>query len=216
MLGRRFAAVLSIIGVVMLTLATQKANAEPLNCIEKNGVIINKQQSEEVPGKLIVTGESKEKDIKILVKKEKSRQWHSVDVQGNRFSKEIWLISGRGKYSIAVMVKEEEGKYTYGPEFDVVNTVEINKFSAPTEHIDSNNKEIIDLAQEIVKNSDTDIEKAKAIYDWVVGNIKYDYKKYNNHLKNDFNNKYGALVALSTRKGVCYDFAALTAALADL
>jgi protein-disulfide isomerase-like protein with CxxC motif len=212
MLGWRFAAVLSILAVIMSTLPAQKANAESLEYIEKNGVLVNKQQTEEVQGKLIVIGESKERNIKILVKKEKSRHWHSVDVKGNRFSKEIWLTSGKGKYSIAVMIKEEDEKYSYGPEFDVVNAIEINKFLVPAEHIDSNSKEIIDIAQKIIKNSVTDIEKARAIYDWVVGNIKYDYKKYSNHLKNNFNNEYGALVALNTRKGVCYDFATLTAA----
>jgi len=165
MLSQRFAVVFSIFVVIMLTSVTQKASAEGLEFIEKNGVLIKKLQSQEVAGKLVISGESKEKDIKILVKKENSRQWHSVDIQGKSFSKEVWLTSGKGKYSIAVMLKEEDDKYSYGPEFEVVNTKEINKFLVPAEHIDSNNKEVINLAQYIVKDRTTDAEKAKAIYE---------------------------------------------------
>ncbi|HYE12652.1 MAG TPA: transglutaminase-like domain-containing protein, partial [Patescibacteria group bacterium] len=74
-------------------------------------------------------------------------------------------------------------------------------------------KPIVEKAAEITENLTGDREKAKAIYNWVSKNIDYDYEKYNKHLNNDYDNEYGALLALNTKKGVCYDYAALVAAL---
>lgn len=64
-----------------------------------------------------------------------------------------------------------------------------------------------ELADEICADSDTDAEKVQAIYNWMIANMEYDYN-------------YKALLqyfdvrrTLSTRKGVCYDFSNLFAAL---
>ena len=64
-----------------------------------------------------------------------------------------------------------------------------------------------ELADEICADSDTDAEKVQAIYNWMIANFEYDYN-------------YRALLqyfdvrrTLSTRKGVCYDFSNLFAAL---
>ena len=67
--------------------------------------------------------------------------------------------------------------------------------------------EIVELADEISAECDTDSEKVKAIYDWIIHNFEYDYG-------------YTPLVqyfdvhqTIETRKGICYDFAHLFAAL---
>ena len=64
-----------------------------------------------------------------------------------------------------------------------------------------------ELADEICVDCDTDEEKVKAIYGWVIRNFEYDCDckpiiQYFNVRK-----------TLSTRKGICYDFAHLFAAL---
>lgn len=63
------------------------------------------------------------------------------------------------------------------------------------------------LADEICVDCDTDEEKVKAIYKWMIYNFEYDYDcepliQYFNVRK-----------TLSTRKGICYDFSHLFAAL---
>ena len=65
----------------------------------------------------------------------------------------------------------------------------------------------VELADEICADCDTDEEKAKAIYEWMIHNFEYDYEyepivQYFNVRK-----------TLSTRKGICYDFSHLFAAL---
>lgn len=63
------------------------------------------------------------------------------------------------------------------------------------------------LADEICADSDTDAEKVQAIYNWMIMNFEYDYD-YQTLLQ-----YFNVRRTLSTRKGVCYDFANLFAAL---
>jgi hypothetical protein len=65
----------------------------------------------------------------------------------------------------------------------------------------------VKLADEICADCDTDEEKVKAIFEWMIHNFEYDYEyepivQYFNVRK-----------TLSTRKGICYDFSHLFAAL---
>ena len=64
-----------------------------------------------------------------------------------------------------------------------------------------------ELADEICADCDTDKEKVKALYQWMIHNFEYDYEcepivQYFNVRK-----------TLRTRKGICYDFSHLFAAL---
>ena len=59
----------------------------------------------------------------------------------------------------------------------------------------------VEIADEICANCDTDEEKVKVIYEWMIHNFEYDYEcepivQYFNVRK-----------TLHTRKGICYDFA---------
>lgn len=65
----------------------------------------------------------------------------------------------------------------------------------------------VKLANEICADSDTDEEKAKAIYKWMIHNFEYDYEC------NPVIQYFNAHKTLSKRKGICYDFAHLFAAL---
>ncbi len=65
----------------------------------------------------------------------------------------------------------------------------------------------VELAVEICADCDSDEEKVKAIYEWMIHNFEYDYEcepivQYFNVRK-----------TLSARKGICYDFSHLFAAL---
>jgi len=64
-----------------------------------------------------------------------------------------------------------------------------------------------ELADEICAGSDTDAEKVQAIYNWMIANFEYD-GNYQTLLQ-----YFDVRRTLSTRKGVCYDFANMFAAL---
>ena len=72
--------------------------------------------------------------------------------------------------------------------------------------IESNHTMITGLASSLTQNIKRDWDKAEAITRWVAKNMTYD--------ANSANRNSGALHALQTRKGVCEDYAALSAALA--
>ena len=63
------------------------------------------------------------------------------------------------------------------------------------------------LADEICAGCDTDAEKVQAIYNWSIHNFEYDYDYY------AFIQFFDIRQTLHTRKGVCYDFSNLFAAL---
>lgn len=64
-----------------------------------------------------------------------------------------------------------------------------------------------ELADEICACCDTDAEKVQAIYSWMIANLEYDYDYHVVFQYFDIHR------TLRTRKGVCYDFSNLFAAL---
>ena len=65
----------------------------------------------------------------------------------------------------------------------------------------------VELSDEICADCDTDEEKVKEIYNWMIHNFEYDYEC------EPFIQYFNARKTLSMRKGICYDFAHLFAAL---
>ncbi|NMB36314.1 MAG: transglutaminase domain-containing protein [Firmicutes bacterium] len=75
----------------------------------------------------------------------------------------------------------------------------------PATKIESDHPQIIDRARELTATTDGDLEKARLIFNYVKGYLRYD-------LNSPHRNK-GALSALQNRAGVCEDYAALFVAL---
>ena len=64
-----------------------------------------------------------------------------------------------------------------------------------------------EIADEICTDCNTDEEKVKAIYEWMIHNFEYDYE-YNPVIQ-----YFNIHKTLRTHKGVCYDFAHLFASI---
>jgi hypothetical protein len=199
--------------VLICIVMGQAVYAEDTSYIIKNGVSIAQLNSNQVDGSISLVGETQKEKIKLLVKKDKANIWLDVNVKDGKFKENIWLTQGTGNYTISVMIHEQDRKYSYGPTLNIENKKEMNKDLSPTKHVESDDEEIIKLANKITNVNDTELDKAKAIYQWVVENITYDYEKYSKHQSNDYDNNYGAVHTFNTKKGVCYDYATLTAAL---
>lgn len=75
------------------------------------------------------------------------------------------------------------------------------------------NEEINQFARELTKDKKSSAQKAKVIYNWVGQNIEYDYDKVEKILKNDFSVKSGAINTFYSRKGICFDYSCLFAAM---
>ena len=75
------------------------------------------------------------------------------------------------------------------------------------------NEELDEFSKELVEDYSTTREKAKAIYNWVGKNIEYDYDKVDKILNNNFSVESGAINTFYTRKGICFDYSCLYAAM---
>ncbi|NMB33450.1 MAG: transglutaminase domain-containing protein [Clostridium sp.] len=180
--------------------------------IYSNGVYLQTVPTK-LEGKITLAGKTSRALLKILVLKDETQRWYDVELEDGVFNEEIWFIDGTGEYQVSVLVHKDGRVYSFGPTVFIENTTEVNRFLVPTLHVESNSEEVMTLAEEITKDSKTDIEKAKKIYDWVATNITYDYGKYIMQLNNNYDNDYGALKTLGTLTGVCYDYSTLLAAL---
>ena len=71
----------------------------------------------------------------------------------------------------------------------------------------TNGQATVELADKICADCDTDEEKVKAIYTWIIHNFEYDYES------EPLIQYFDVRKTLETRKGICYDFSHLFAAL---
>lgn len=198
---------------LIIGLSSQIVLAEENAPLEKNGVILELFSHNGENGQAIIKGRTSNEKIKILISKDEYKEWYDVNLANGEFKEKVWLTEGKGEYTIFIMVHIKDRKYSVGPSIKVVNNTEVNKNIVNTKHVESDNPQIIQLSKKIAEGKKTDREKAQAIYNWIYKNISYDYEKYSKHLNNDYNNQYGALNTLKMKKGVCYDYSALTAAL---
>ncbi|MBM7615052.1 transglutaminase-like domain-containing protein [Alkaliphilus hydrothermalis] len=177
------------------------------------GVSIKGMGFDSEEGVVNLWGTTSHEKIKILIKYKDINKWLEVELQEGKFNERFWLTEGKGSYEIIMMIHKEDRKYSYGPRLNIENEADVNPFLVPITHIESDNEDIIEMATTITQHFNNDTDKAKAIFNWVTGNIKYDYDKYHDQLNSNYNHQYGALNTLKTKTGVCYDFATLTAAL---
>lgn len=211
---KHFIKVFLILSIISFSIVApvQTLSAESQSFINENGVQVTQIPSK-VEGMISLTGSTTKEKIKVLVVKNSYQEWFDIILDKGKFSKNIWLTEGKGIYDISIMVNIEGRKYTYGPTQKIENTVDINRFTVPTKDIESDDSDIADLARRLTKLSNNDRDKAKNIYNWVAKNIKYDYGKYRNQLSGNYGDVYGASNTYKTKKGVCYDYATLVAAM---
>lgn len=70
-------------------------------------------------------------------------------------------------------------------------------------------------ARKIIDDSNTDLEKARVIYNWVGTNIIYDDSLAENIGNKEIDDTFGAKYAFYNRSGVCFEFATLFGAMAN-
>lgn len=135
------------------------------------------------------------------------------NVSNGGINTKISLRDGFGKYYITLYTTnttEGASYYNYYNEFEVTNKDKRNNsFILPNDYIQSDWDEIILLANNIIVGCKTNLEKTKAIYDWVTSNIAYDVDAYfSNNIKD-----YTSLETLKEKTALCNGYANLTAAL---
>lgn len=124
------------------------------------------------------------------------------------------LVYGNGSYKIEV--KNNTYENYYGTMFDPVIKVDLvseqTPFLYPNQTVDyDQNTKAIEKAFDLCKDDTNDLQRVKTIYDYIVKNIKYDDDKAEKS-----QNEYILPIldeTLETNKGICFDYAALMAAM---
>lgn len=159
--------------------------------------------------------ENEEKIIAIVDTDNPSeREIYCLDLdEDGFFYRKIYLRSGVRDYKVSILYNVEGNRYRYVHKYKVKNTVEVNKYLTPVQDVDSEDVRIIEKAKDTTQGLKTDYEKIKAVYQWVSKNHSYDYDKRDKLESKTYKGASGSLYMLQTQKGVCHDYATLSAAL---
>lgn len=179
------------------------SNEEEKSVSEINNSIVN------ISGVVI---DPQSKWVWFLIKKDGTNDAKDViiPVESNQFSYDLYLSMGAGEYTIYVYENTEQyGYYTLNSKFNVTNLDTRDPHLLPSERIESEDPRIVELANQITEGYDTDIDKSRAIYGWVIKNIKYDATSY----LNGEDVSHSALEVLEIGITDCDGYARLTAAL---
>jgi transglutaminase-like putative cysteine protease len=151
------------------------------------------------------------KKLKLMVEKDSKRIYYNLRNDGTAES--FPLQFGNGNYIISIMENIEGIKYRYITSETVKLALEDQNevYLASIQNINWNeDMEAIKEAKELTKGLDNDQEKVKAIYDYIVNNIKYDMDKLK-YLSTDYLPDNDA--TFTTNKGICYDYSSIFAAM---
>lgn len=145
-----------------------------------------------------------------IARKDDLEAHYRLPVTGGRFTGDVWLRFGPGEYEISLYAPETGTRSIEVARFTAENTGTADlRDTAPSFGIESDAPEVIALAEELTAGKTAE-EAARAVFDWVAREVRYDYQKAASWRVDP---DEGALRTLSTRTGVCRDYAALTVAL---
>ncbi len=147
-------------------------------------------------------------DFKVIVKKGSEQYTYNVFSQ----SDDLPLQMGNGKYTAGLYQKVEGKKYKLvSSKSFSLNANDNNVYLSSSQNVKwDSDSATTKLAHQLTENIEADKEKVIAIYDYVVENVSYDNDKARS-ISNRYNPE--AEATLEEGKGICYDYASLTAAM---
>ncbi|MBB4824915.1 transglutaminase-like putative cysteine protease [Sporosarcina luteola] len=152
----------------------------------------------------------------ITTKKDGEEALAVIPVINYEFDDEFYLRFGPGTYEVTVSVPEIKEKnsakfYYYNvAQFSVTNTAMDQRDLLPSRGVQSDSPEIIAIANELMTDTMSEREKAKAVYEFTAKSISYDVDKLKN---NEFEWDDSALKVLELQTGICQDYSYLAIAL---
>lgn len=166
-----------------------------------------------VTDSLRLEGTSKLPVLQAWLKKDGYVAYYNIQVLENHFSMSIPLTKGAGTYSVELRSPASAARWWIRQvAFDVsFNPVVQNvEHLTPSDRVQSDDPSIQELAATLTRGLSSNMDKARAIYQWVTHNISYDVAKSR---LNRLWWQGSASLCLRTKTGVCEDYAMLFAAL---
>ena len=149
--------------------------------------------------------------IKVMITKDSSK--YSYNLNANQEIQSFPLQSGNGEYKVAILENISGNKYKTLQSDSISLTLKdtASLYLNSIQNINwAESVDAVKKAQELTKGKKTDEEKAKAIYNYIIRTISYDYK-----LAGNVSSDYIPVVdrVLSMKKGICYDYSSLYASM---
>ncbi|MNK38823.1 Transglutaminase-like superfamily protein [compost metagenome] len=146
-------------------------------------------------------------DVAFKLKVEKGSTLYTYRLKSNK-KESFTLQSGSGKYTFSIIDEQDKTK-VFAQKVVTVN-IDNNRivYLNSVQNIKWNKNDTAILkATQLTKSQHDDIGKAKAIYNYIVNNMSYASKETKTGYLPDINDM------ITTKKGICYDFASLYAAM---
>lgn len=151
------------------------------------------------------------KRLKVQIVHEKKTYNYDLNTAGNF---EVFpLQSGDGTYNIRIMQNVDGNRYVQlaAKKITVALKDQLSPFLYPSQYVSYNAESaVVKKAAELCAGLTGDAEKVAAVYDWIIRNVVYDSAKAASV-------RSGYLPCpddtLTTQKGICFDYAALMAAM---
>ena len=154
-----------------------------------------------------------ESDKKIKLRVIKDEQTYTYDVKDLEM-KAIPLQMGDGTYTIKVFEQVEGTTYAlmYAQDISVKMEDELSVYLYPNQTVDyEEGSLVIDKSFEVTEGDTNDLDRLYHLYVYVLDTLKYDNSKAKNVM--DIYVLPDLDEAITTGKGICFDYAALLAAL---
>lgn len=171
-----------------------------------NGIIVDYSNAA-TDGYICVKNQGNPTAVTVVMVTDKSGATCNYFINKNGDYETILLGKGSGTYTIKVLEQKSNGKYTSKCSISVSA-----KTTEKTFTYSSNNAIFTDTSAAVIKSYEicagisSDGEKVKAIFNYIVNNIAYDTSKKDSGTSTRYPD---ADKTLSTKKGVCSDYACL-------
>lgn len=152
-------------------------------------------------------------DSRLKVQVIKGDKTYNYDLNTNGNFEVFPLQSGDGTYTVRIMKNVSGNKYTmlYSTDINVTLQDSLDPFLYPSQYVNySSGSAVVKKAAEICSGLKGDVEKVSAVYQWIINNISYDTEKAQTVKTGYLPNPDSTL---SSGKGICFDYAALMAAM---
>ncbi len=156
------------------------------------------------------TGENEKVKVQLIYEGDKTTTY---DLYSNGEYKSLPITNGTGYYTLTVNenISGIDYRVAHAVDFYVELINEYEPFLYTNQFINFNeNSSVVPLSSEVAKTSTTQIEEIEAIFNYVAKNIDYDDEKASmggTFYMPDIEE------TLTTQKGICIDYAALTVAM---
>ncbi len=190
---------------------TSKPSSNDTTALKNNGCEIDTSKASS--GTIQVRQNGCSTKVKVLVYFNGSSQYYQYTIPTDNTWTSIPLQSGSGTYKVRFMKQVNGTSYSqmYSVTFQVGMQNANSAYLNPSQYVVyTSGSACVAKAKSLVAGVGSDAQKVSRIYSYIVNNISYDYDKMNSVSSGYLPNPDSTL---SSRKGICFDYAALMAAM---